>query len=297
MGSGLRPKEQPPPKFLGRAEVSKLLRENGIRPSRALGQNFVTDPNTVRRIARLAEIGPGDLALEIGAGLGSLTLALAATGASVVALELDRRLAAVASEVCAGLDVRIVTEDAMQIRWSLLMGEGSPAPERFDPDGKVVLVANLPYNIATPVMLRALEMTGDVNRFVVMVQREVGERWCAGPGDRAFGAVSVKVAWWASAKLAGAVSPMVFIPVPMVDSVLVVLRRRPPPPDVSRRMFLRLVEAGFATRRKMLRRNLAGLVDDVAFHQAGIEPTQRAEELSLDDWARLTRCSFPLPQS
>ena len=259
----------------------RLLTERGIRPSRALGQNFVADPNTVERIVRIAGVEPGSRVVEIGAGLGSLTLALSAAGASVVAIELDRRLAEVVRETTDGLDVRVVAADAMTLDWNEVVAGLGPT----------VMVANLPYNIATPVVLRALEEAPTVERFTLMVQREVGERWVAGPKAEAFGAVSVKVAWWTTARLAGNVPRGVFVPEPRVDSVLVSLERREPPAGVDRKAVFRLVEAGFATRRKMLRRTLAGLVDEAAFTAAGVASTDRAEDLSLDDWVRLAEAS------
>ena len=279
MDGGLRPREQPPTRLLGRAEVVRLLAEHGIRPSRALGQNFVADPNTVERIVRIAGVTPGARVVEIGAGLGSLTLALAAAGAAVVAIELDRRLADVLRSTTHGLDVQVVAADAMTVEWDEL----APGPDPW------VMVANLPYNIATPVVLRALEEAPAVQRFTLMVQREVGERWVAGPGHEAFGSVSVKVAWWAASRLAGAVPRGVFVPQPRVDSVLVALERRGAPDGVDRGEVFRLIEAGFATRRKMLRRTLADLVDDSGFERAGVAPTGRAEDLSLGDWVRLAK--------
>ena len=261
----------------------RLLDEYGIRPSRALGQNFVADPNTVERIVRIAGVTPGARVAEIGAGLGSLTIALAAAGASVVAIELDRRLAEVLPRTTVGLEVEVVQADAMTLSWAEVLA--GPGPW--------VMVANLPYNIATPVVLRALEEAPSVERFTLMVQREVGERWVAGVGDDAYGAVSVKVAWWSTAKLAGAVPRGVFVPQPRVDSVLVSLERRAAPEGVERSEVFRLIEAGFATRRKMLRRTLAGLADDGAFEAAGVAPTDRAEDLSLDDWVRLAKSAGP----
>lgn len=237
----------------------------------------MADPNTVERIVRIAGVGPGTRVVEIGAGLGSLTLALAAAGASVVAIELDRRLAEVLDRTTEGFDVTVVPADAMAVDWSEL----APGPQPW------VMVANLPYNIATPVVLRALEHAPAVERFTLMVQREVGERWVAGPGDAAFGAVSVKVAWWTAARLVGAVPRGVFVPQPRVDSALVSLERRPAPSGADRREVFGLIEAGFATRRKMLRRTLAGMIDEAAFATAGVAPTDRAEDLSLDDWVRL----------
>ena len=263
------------------SQVQDLLGRHGIRPSRALGQNFVTDPNTVRRIARLAGVGPGDRVAEIGPGLGSLTLALVETGASVVAVEADRHLIPVLDETVGGRGVRVVHADALTLDWSSLLG----------PDPGWVLVANLPYNVATPLVADLLDGVPQVARMLVMVQREVGERLSAGPGQAAFGAVSVKVSYWADAKVVGRVPASVFHPRPNVESALVEIRRRPAPavsPEVaSADEIFRLVRAGFATRRKMLRRSLAGAVGPDAFAAAGVAPDGRAEDLAVGDWGRL----------
>ena len=267
---------------LTRREVADLLRRSGIRPSRALGQNFVVDPNTVRRIARLAAVGPGDRVVEIGAGLGSLTLALAETGASVVAVELDRYVVPVLREVVERAGVRVVEADALRLDWAELLGDG----------GAWVLVANLPYNVATPLVLTLLERAPMIGRMLVMVQREAGERLAAGPGEEAYGAVSVKVAYRAEARLVGRVPPTVFVPQPKVESVLVSVTRRPEPAvTVDEARLFALVEAGFAHRRKMLRRALAGVVDDRVFAAAAIRPEARAEELGVEAWGRLTECA------
>ncbi|HEX6237216.1 MAG TPA: 16S rRNA (adenine(1518)-N(6)/adenine(1519)-N(6))-dimethyltransferase RsmA [Acidimicrobiales bacterium] len=290
---------------LSRRQVRDLLDRHGVRPSRALGQNFVADPNTVRRIARLAEVGPGDRVVEVGAGLGSLTLALAETGADVVAIELDRHLLPALRSVVEPAGVRVVQADALRLDWDAILtpsgapgltspaasgvgaaeGPGTTAPEVSRP---WVLVGNLPYNIATPLVLDVLARAPAIGRMLVMVQREVGERLAARVGDEAYGIPSVKVAWWADAEVVGRVPPTVFIPEPRVESVLVRLRRHDRrPPRVDRERVFRLVEAGFGQRRKMLRRSLAGLAgtDDLA--RAAIRPEARAEELSLDDWVRL----------
>ena len=269
---------------LTRAQVTDLLSRHGVRPSRALGQNFVVDPNTVRRIARLAGVGPGDRVLEIGPGLGALTLALAETGASVTAVEADRHLIPVLEEVVGRSPlVRVVHADAMSVDWAGLLGT----------DQGWVLVANLPYNIATPLVADLLDRVPAIDRMLVMVQREVGERLSAGPGDEAYGAVSVKVAYWAESRLGGRVPAAVFHPRPNVESVLVDIRRRPAPavdPAVvgPERLF-EVVRAGFATRRKMLRRALAGLVKPDAFTAAGVAPESRAEDLDVQAWGRLSR--------
>ncbi len=267
---------------LSRADVQRMLAAHGVRPAKALGQNFVADPNTVARIARLAELTPGATVVEVGAGLGSLTLALAAEGAHVVAVEVDRRLAAALRDAVAGLAVDVVEADALELSWPGLLA-GRPEP--------IELVANLPYRVATPVMLRVLEEAPAIRRCLVMVQREVGQRWVAGPGDPAYGAVSVRVAYWATATVVGRVPATVFVPRPRVDSVLVRLGRRERPgidPDVvpySR--FVSVLRAGFAHRRQMLRRALAGVVDPGAFERAGVDPAARAETLDLAAWGRL----------
>ena len=270
------------PELLSRARVKELLAAHGLRPSRALGQNFVADPNTVRRIARLAGVGAGDRVVEIGPGLGSLSLALAETGAVVTAVEVDRHVVPVLRDVVAGTGVRVIEGDALTLGWAA----------ELDGDGWV-LVANLPYNIATPLVLEVLGGVPAVERMLVMVQREVGERLAAGVGHEQYGAVSVRVAWWASAKVVGKVPSTVFVPQPRVESALVAVERRPPPAGADRERVFELVRAGFATRRKMLRGSLAGLAgfDAAAFEAAGIRPEARAEELTLDDWCRLAAAS------
>jgi 16S rRNA (adenine1518-N6/adenine1519-N6)-dimethyltransferase len=272
---------------LTRGEVLDLLERHNLRPSRALGQNFVTDPNTVRRIARLADVGPGDRVVEVGAGLGSLTLALAETGASVTAVEADRYLVPVLRSVVesAGVDVDVVEADAMRLDWPALLG-----------DGRWVLVANLPYNIATPLVLQLLEDAPAIDRMLVMVQREVAERLAAAAGNRARGGVSVKREYWASASLVGRVPPTVFVPRPKVESALVRLDRHAAPPlDVDRVRLFRLVDTGFGQRRKMLRRSLVGVVDAECFESAGVADSARPEELTLEEWARLTGCASSTP--
>ncbi len=268
---------------LSGADVRRLLDQHGLTPSRARGQNFVVDPNTVRRIARLAEVGPGDRVVEIGAGLGSLTLALAETGASVMAIEVDARLMPVLRTVVEPVGVQVVEGDALRLDWNTLLG-GDPW----------VLVANLPYNVATPMVADLLDHVPAIRRMLVMVQREVAERLAAGAGDEAYGAVSVKVAYWATARVVGRVPPTVFHPVPNVESALVRIERRAEPvvgADVDREWLFRLVAAGFGQRRKMLRRSLASLVPAEAFVAAGVRPDARAEELSVVEWGRLAACT------
>jgi 16S rRNA (adenine1518-N6/adenine1519-N6)-dimethyltransferase len=235
----------------------------------------------VRRIARLAGVGPGDRVVEIGAGLGSLTLALVETGAAVTAVEIDRYLLPVLREVVEAAGVNVVEGDALTLDWGSLLGG----------EGGWKLVANLPYNVATPLVADLLDGVPAIDSMLVMVQKEVGERLAASAGDDAYGAVSVKVAYWAEAKVVGKVPPTVFVPQPSVDSALVRIDRRAVPavdpavvgPD---RLF-EVVRAGFAHRRKMLRGALAGVVAPEAFEAAGVRPEARAEELDVHEWGRL----------
>lgn len=276
--------------------VKELLERAGAAPRRSLGQNFVVDPNTVRRIARLAGIGPGDRVVEIGAGLGSLTLALAETGAEVVAVETDRRLVPLLREVVSPFPtgsglcsaepgaVQVVHADARRMDWrALLPGSGWH------------LVANLPYNIATSLVLTVLDEVPAVSQLLVMCQREAAERLAAAPGSGAYGAVSVRVAVHADAVLAGTVPATVFYPRPEVESALVRISRRAPSmaPDL-RAEVNRLVTAAFAHRRQMLRRTLRGAVDDAdrTLAAAGVDPTDRPERLGLDQWIRLAEVSL-----
>jgi 16S rRNA (adenine1518-N6/adenine1519-N6)-dimethyltransferase len=265
------------------ADIAQLLSAHGLRPSRALGQNFVADANTVRRVARLADVGPGDRVLEIGAGLGSLTLALAETGASVVAVETDRHLVPVLRSVVEPVGAEVVEADAMTLDLqALLVARGGRAWS---------MVSNLPYNVATPLVLRTLEEVDAVAHILVMVQREVGERMAAPVGTPAYGAVSVRIAYFATAAVVARVPASVFVPRPRVESVLVRLDRLPAPAVdpalVSYDRFAAVVKAGFGHRRKMLRRSLAGVVEREAFTRAGVRPDARAEELGVAEWGRL----------
>jgi len=268
---------------LSGADIAQLLSAHGLRPNKALGQNFVADPNTVRRIARLSGVGPGSRVLEIGAGLGSLTLALVETGAAVVAVEADRHLVPVLRSLVEPTGVEVVEGDALTLDLAGLVAARS--------GGEWDLVANLPYNVATPLVLRTLVEVDAVKRLLVMVQREVGERMAAAVGDPSYGAVSVRVAYFARAEVVGRVPASVFVPRPRVESVLVRLVRRPAPAvdpaTVSYERLDTVVRAGFAQRRKMLRRSLAGVVDPGAFVRAGVRPDARAEELDVADWGRL----------
>ena len=274
------------------ATVHALLDEHGLHPKRSLGQNFLADPNTARRVVALAELPPETPVLEIGPGLGSLTLALLDAGHDVVALELDDRLAEVLRDVIRSADgarghsVRVETGDACRVDLDGLL-------DRL-PGARWACVSNLPYNVAVPVVIRLLEQVPPVERILVMVQREVGERLAAGPGDDQYGAVSVKVAYFADAKVVGLVPPTVFVPRPKVESALVRLDRRAEPPVAvpSADDLFALVRTGFAQRRKMLRRSLVPMLGDrtpAVLAASGIEPTARPEALGLEQWAALAR--------
>lgn len=267
---------------LSRTTTSELLRRHGLAPRRSLGQNFVVEPETVRRIARLAHITSDDRVIEVGAGLGALTLALADTGAQITAVEVDDGLFPVLCDnVASRTNVRCVHADALRIDWSDLLAE----------EPHWVLVANLPYNVGTPLVLDLLDDVPRITRMLVMVQKEVAERLCATVGDDAYGAPSVKVAYWATARIVGDVPAAVFLPQPRVASALLEIRRRDEPlfTDVDPQGLFALVRAGFSTRRKMLRSALKQHVLPDDFTIADIDPTARAEDLDVAQWARLYR--------
>ena len=277
--------------LLSPAGVVALLDAHGLRPRRSLGQHFLADPNTARRIVRLAGVESGDRVLEIGPGIGSLTLALAEVAAEVLAIEIDRSLLPPLAESLEGVrNVRVVNADGLTVEYGSLLG-ADPA-EIGGPPWK--MVANLPYNVATPLVMRILTDVQAVDSMLVMVQREVGERWVAPPGSRVYGAVSVKVAYYAQAESVGDVPPTVFVPMPKVTSTLVRLRRWASPPvevPSTERLFA-LVHAGFAQRRKMLRRSLRAALGadlDRVLGMAGVDPLARAETLGLPEWASLAR--------
>lgn len=263
-----------------RTELVALMREHGLTPSRALGQNFVVDPNTVRRIARLANVGPGDLVLEIGAGLGSLTLALVETGAEVHAMEIDKYLLEPLRSVVAPHGVAVHHANALDANYAEILA-GRDA----------IVVANLPYNVATPLVLHLLEAEPLIKRMLVMVQKEVGERFAAQAGDEAYGAASLRVQYFADAQVVGKVGPNVFVPKPNVDSALVSIVRRErvrvDPELVGESQLFEVIRTSFAQRRKMLRRSLAGWVTEGVFERADVAETRRPEELTLEEFARL----------
>jgi 16S rRNA (adenine1518-N6/adenine1519-N6)-dimethyltransferase len=268
--------------LLGPAEIRSLAERFGIRPTKSLGQNFLHDPNTIRRIVRVADLPDGAPVLEVGPGLGSLTLGLAEAGHPVTAVELDPALAATLPGTVAarlpGAEVRVLAGDVLAV------GElPDPLP--------VALVANLPYNVAVPVLLHVLASFGSITTGVVMVQAEVAHRLAAPPGSRVYGVPSVKTAWYASAARAGTISRQVFWPVPNVDSELVRFVRRDPPPG-DRAAVFEVIDAAFAQRRKMLRSALAswaGSAGEAAavLTAAGVDPTARGETLDVAAFARI----------
>ncbi|MGL5864834.1 MAG: 16S rRNA (adenine(1518)-N(6)/adenine(1519)-N(6))-dimethyltransferase RsmA [Dermatophilaceae bacterium] len=272
--------------LLGAADVRDLAGRLGIRPTKQWGQNFVVDGNTVRRIVRLAGLHPDDVVVEVGPGLGSLTLALLPEVTRVVAVEVDPVLAAQlphtvaerASRLRGRLDV--VHADALAV--TDLPG---PAP--------TALVANLPYNVSVPVVLQFLERFPSIDRLLVMVQLEVAERLAAGPGSRTYGVPSVKAAWYADVHLAGHVGRSVFWPVPNVDSALVALERREPPASTANRQrVFSCIDAAFAQRRKTMRAALAAWAGsasaaEAVLRAAGVDPRARGEQLDVAAFARI----------
>jgi 16S rRNA (adenine1518-N6/adenine1519-N6)-dimethyltransferase len=270
--------------LLGPAVIRELAQQLELRPTKTLGQNFLHDANTIRRIVRTAELRPDDVVLEIGPGLGSLTLGLLPVAAHVTAVEIDPRLAGQLPRTVAArrpdLADRLTVVTADALRLTELPG---PAP--------TALVANLPYNVAVPVLLHLLELLPSLDRALVLVQAEVAERLAAGPGTASYGVPSVKAAWYGDVRRAGPVGRRVFWPEPNVDSGLVALTRRPPPPG-DRAATFAVVDAAFAMRRKSLRGALARWAGSPAaaearLRAAGIDPATRGEQLSVADFARL----------
>lgn len=270
--------------LLGPAEIRDLAGRLGVRPTKTLGQNFLHDGGTVRKIVRIAGLRPGERVVEVGPGLGSLTLGLVEAGASVVAIEIDPVLAGqIAATVQARFpdsDFEVVLSDAMDV--TTLPGAPPTA-----------LVANLPYNVAVPVLLTMLQRFDSLERVLVMVQAEVADRIAAVPGSKIYGIPSVKAAWYASARRAGTIGRNVFWPAPNVDSALVQLERREPPSTTaSREQVFAVVDAAFAQRRKTLRAALAtlfgsGAAAEAALHAAGVDPIARGETLVVEQFARI----------
>jgi 16S rRNA (adenine1518-N6/adenine1519-N6)-dimethyltransferase len=279
-----------PSALLGPAEVRDLAELLGIQPTKKLGQNFVIDGNTVRRIVRTAGVTPGVTVVEIGPGLGSLTLGLLEAGASVVAVEIDRRLAEQLPITVSALQpeaqLTVVTADAMKVTEL--------------PGDPTVLVANLPYNISVPVLLHFLETFRRITTGLVMVQAEVGQRIAAVPGSKIYGSPSVKAAWFGHWKTSGTVSQFVFWPVPNVSSILVSFRLRETVlgTEEERLATFAIVDAAFQQRRKMLRQALSDLLGGSAaaseqLVRAGIDPTERGEQLTVDDFLAIARAGLP----
>jgi 16S rRNA (adenine1518-N6/adenine1519-N6)-dimethyltransferase len=269
--------------LLGPNDVRQLAAKLGIRPTKQLGQNFVHDPNTVRRIVRAAELTPDDVVLEVGPGLGSLTLALLEHGNAVCAVEIDPPLAAALPETAAQFvpeqagRLTVVAGDALRVD----LGDVKPT----------ALVANLPYNVAVPVVLHLLATVPSLRRGLVMVQKEVADRLTAGPGSRVYGVPSVKLAWYATARQAGRVPASVFWPVPNVESGLVGFETRNAP-EGDRLATFAVIDAAFAQRRKMLRGALAAWAGGASeaermLRAAGVDPGLRGEQLTVEDFTRI----------
>lgn len=266
-------------RLLGPAEVRELAARLDLAPTKKLGQNFVIDANTVRKIVAAADVASGERVVEIGPGLGSLTLGLIEAGASVTAVEIDSRLARLLPETVSAMgapdgSLEVVLADAMDV-----------AELPGDP---TALVANLPYNVSVPVLLHMLESFPAIRRGLVMVQAEVGQRLAAAPGSKVYGSPSAKAAWYADVRLAGHVGRHVFWPAPNVDSILVRLDRRDEPGDErDRRETFAIVDAAFGQRRKMLRQSLAPVYGSSAsaiIERAGVDPTARGEVLGIRDF-------------
>jgi len=290
------------PALLGPADIREIAGRLGLRPSKRLGQNFVVDPGTVRRIVTLARLDPAEVVLEVGPGLGSLTLGLLGAAGRVVAVEVDPLLAAelpgtVAARAPGQVGrLTVVTADAARVTPAdLARASGITSLPGPPGSGPSALVANLPYNVAVPVLLHLLAVVPSLARGLVMVQAEVADRMTAPPGSRVYGVPSVKLAWFAAARRAGPVPRSVFWPFPNVDSSLVAFTRRPPPAlDVPREAVFAVVDAAFAQRRKTLRAALArwaggpGAAERI-LRAAGVDPGARGEALSVAQFASIAR--------
>lgn len=279
--------------LLGAAQIREIAARLDVRPTKQWGQNFVVDANTVRRIVRVAGVGPEDVVVEVGPGLGSLTLALLPEVSRVVAVEVDPTLAAALPQTVASLAPQHAD------RLSLVHADALTVRELPDPQ-PTALVANLPYNISVPVVLGFLQHFPTIRRVLVMVQLEVAERLAAAPGSKVYGVPSLKAAWYADVRLAGTVGRSVFWPVPNVDSGLVSLMRRDPPVTVaSREDVFACIDAAFAQRRKTLRAALAGWAGSAPRAEevlvaAGIDPRTRGEQLDIDAFARIASARLAL---
>ena len=267
---------------IGKSDLKNIMEQHDLKPSKSLGQNFVVDPNTILKVIRAANIEKHQQILEIGPGLGSLTSQLSTTS-KVVAIELDRYLVPALEEVLNHFgereNVEIIHQDAMKIDWKEFFSHRQ---------GIWKMVANLPYNIATPLIVTLLENAPEIQSIFVMVQLEVGERFAASPKSKAYGIPSVKAQYWAETKVLGKVSPNVFLPIPKVDSAILQIIRKPSPPEVNYTNFSRLIQTAFQHRRKMIRKSLSTLIPVSNFTIAEISPQSRPEELSVADWVKLT---------
>ena len=289
--------------LLGAADIRRIADEAGISPTKKFGQNFVIDPGTVRRIVREAAVTADDHVLEVGPGLGSLTLAILETGASMTAGEIDPSLAERLPNTIAEFmpdaveRFRVINRDALTV-----------SPENlpdFSGDDTFTLVANLPYNVATPILLTLLERFDNLHSFLVMVQKEVADRLAAKPGSKIYGTPSVKLAWYGTAERAGIIGRNVFWPAPNVDSALVLFKRyeggHTPAADsangpaAKRETVFRLIDAAFGQRRKTLHAALRRFVPDETFDMAGIDPTRRGETLTIDEFVALARALDAIP--
>ena len=283
--------------LLGAADIRRIAADAGISPTKKFGQNFVIDPGTVRRIVREAGVTADDHVLEVGPGLGSLTLAILETGATMTAVEIDppvaERLPKTIAEFMPDAVDRfcVVNRDALTVNPENL-------PD-FKDDDSFTLVANLPYNVATPILLTLLERFDNLGTFLVMVQKEVADRLSEKPGSKIYGTPSVKLAWYGTAERVGVIGRNVFWPAPNVDSALVLFKRYPsghtPAADnadgsvVDRETVFRLIDAAFGQRRKTLHAALKKIVPSEAFEKAGIDPTRRGETLTIDEFVALAR--------
>ena len=283
--------------LLGAADIRRIAADAGISPTKKFGQNFVIDPGTVRRIVREAGVTADDHVLEVGPGLGSLTLAILETGATMTAVEIDPPVAerlpkTIAEFMPDAVDrFRVVNRDALTVNPENL-------PD-FKDDDSFTLVANLPYNVATPILLTLLERFDNLGTFLVMVQKEVADRLSEKPGSKIYGTPSVKLAWYGTAERVGVIGRNVFWPAPNVDSALVLFKRYPgshtPAADnadgsvVDRETVFRLIDAAFGQRRKTLHAALKKIVPSEAFEKAGIDPTRRGETLTIDEFVALAR--------
>jgi len=279
-------KDTPAPTLLGPAEIRDLAEMLGVNPTKKLGQNFVIDGNTVRRIVKVAAVQPGETVVEVGPGLGSLTLGILEVGAEVVAVEIDDRLA----------EQLPLTVQLMQPAAKLTVLRADALKIADLPGDPTRLVANLPYNVSVPVLLHLLEHFASIRAGVVMVQAEVGERLAALPGSKIYGSPSVKAAWYGHFRTAGKVSRQVFWPVPNVDSILIAFERRAEPLESEelRLATFALVDGAFQQRRKMLRQSLSGVLGDsaqatIVLEAAGISPTERGEQLTVNDFLAIAR--------